>query len=285
MSSASLNQFIAFPRFLLLAGWLVLISCCHPAQAKTISSNILVAQGVVEPLPPPPPISGVPNSEQSLPQLQPSSELPVIEFRQSQPSQVAPVPQYNRQYRRQNHRGYGQTFGRYLVYVNSDSPQLLQQVRQIEPNAYIRQFQGRSVIQAGAFSRQYNAQQRLTQLRSYGINRTEIVSNGERIPDSYREPTPYSYREPRPYSSGGDDYGRNRSKSYYVAIPANSEQLPGIESQIRQSVGINTGVTARNHPRGSHVAVGPFAQQLEAEQWNNYLKNNGFGNARVYYGR
>ena len=301
MSSILLSKFIAFPASLLLGGFLALISDSNPAQAKTVFSNVLIAQAVVEPLPPPPQTPGVPNSQQSLPQLQPSSAQSVIEFKQSQPYQPSPVPQYNQNYSRRNHprrnysrrnysRNYKQEFGRYLVYVNGDSAQLLQQVRLIEPKAYIRQFQGRSVIQAGAFSRQYNAQQRVGQLRSYGINRTQLVSfaNGQgSLYSSYGAGGPYSSNgQGSLYSSYGGDYGRNQSKSsYYVAIPAKSEELPEIESRIRQSVGLNTSVIARNHPRGSHVAVGPFAQRLEAEQWNNYLRNQGFGNARVYYGR
>jgi len=306
MPSVLLSRLIAFSGSLLLGGWLALISYSKPAQAKTTSGNFLMAQAVVEPLPPPPPTQGVSYSQQSLPQLQPSSPIPVIEFRQQpQPDQVTPArpyyQNYRRSYRRQYSRHYNQNYdqksGRYLVYVNDDSAQLLQQVRLVEPKAYIRQFQGRSVIQAGAFTRQYNAQQRIGQLRSYGINRTQIVSfsNGEGSPySSYGEGryyssgegSPYSsYTEGRPYSSSGGEYSRNRSKYYYVAIPAKSKELPLIESRIQQSVGLKTGLIARDHPQGSHVAVGPFTKQSDAEQWNNFLRHLGFGNARVYYGR
>ncbi len=311
MPSGLLSQFIAFPASLLLGGWLALISYSNPAQAKTTSGNFLMAQAVVEPLSPPPPTQGVFYSQ--LPQLQPSSPVPVIEFRQQpQPDKVKPVEQYHqtyrrsyrrqysrqyrRQYSRQYSQNYNQKFGRYLVYVNDDSAQRLQQVRLVEPKAYIQEYQGHSVIQAGAFSREYNAQQRVGQLRSYGINRTQIISfsNGEGRPYSYSgEGRPYSYSgdysysgEGRPYSYSGYDDGRNSSKSYYyVTIPAKSEELPLIESRIKQSLGLNTGVISRDHPLGSHVAVGPFTQQSDAEQWNNFLRHQGFSNARVYYGR
>ncbi len=302
MSSTLLSQFIAFPASLLLGGWLALISHSNPAQAKTIFSNFLIAQAVVEPLPPPPQTQGVPNSQQSLPQLQPDTPQSVIEFKQSRPYREAPIPRYHqnarRNYRRNYNQNYSQEFGNYLVYVNGDSPELLQQVRLIEPTAYIRQFQGRSVIQAGAFRKKYNAQQRVSQLRSYGI-RTQIVSFSNREGGSYSsygEGGSYSsngegglypsYGEGGSYPSYGEDYGTNQSKSsYYVAIPAKFEDLPEIESRIRESVGRKASVIARTHPRGSHLAVGPFAQRLEAEQWNNYLRHLGFSNARVYYGR
>ena len=92
MPSVLLSQFIAFPASLLLGGWLALISYSNPAPAKTTSGNFLMAQAVVEPLPPPPPTQGVSYSQQSLPQLQPSSALPVIEFQQQpQPYKVKPV--------------------------------------------------------------------------------------------------------------------------------------------------------------------------------------------------
>ena len=317
MSNILLSQFITFPTSLLLGVWLALISHFNPpAQAKTIFSNVLIAQAVVEPLPPPPQTRYVPNSQQSLPHLQPDTPQSVIEFKQSRPYREAPIPRYRRNDRRNYRQNYSQEFGHYLVYVNGNSAELLQQVRLIEPTAYIRQFQGRSVIQAGAFRKKYNAQQRVGQLRAYGI-RTQIVSfsnqEGGLYPSSgeggsyssnaegglypsYGEGGSYSsnaegglhpsYGERGSYSSNAEDYGTNQSKSsYYVAIPGNPEDLPAIESRIRESVGRNASVIVRNHPRGSHLAVGPFAQRLEAEQWNNYLRHLGFGNARVYYGR
>lgn len=306
MPSTSLSQVIAFPASLLLGGWLALISYSNLASAKTVSSNHLLIAPVQN--------SGVLYAQQSLPQLQPASPSSVIEFRQQpQPSykplyKRAPSYQNNYQnYDRHYHQyyynqyytqPYNQSVERYLVYVDSSSEELLQQVRLIEPRAYIRRFQGRYVIQAGAFSREYNAQQRVRQLQSYGIYHAQLVSYGNReesfarpYQDSaYRQrsfyPPDREYREDRPYypREYRDDYHSYRGKFYYVAIPAPSEELPNIESRIRQSLGRNIRVIARNHPRGPHLAVGPFVQQSEAEQWNNYLHSMGFGNARVYYG-
>ena len=274
MPSGLLNQFIAFPTSLLLGGWLALISHSNPAQAKIISGNVLVERL------PPSLSTGILYSQQSLPHLQPSSPIPVIEFHKSQPSRVAPVYQNNQRYeQRFPNRHDEQTFPRYLVYVNGDSIELLQQVRLIEPRAYVRRFHGRSVIQAGAFSREYNAQQRLEQLRFYGIDHTQIVS----VSDTEGSPN-YSSEEGSPHHSDRYDEHRTRSKSYYVVIPTNFEDLPLVESRIRQSVGSNAGVIAKNHPRGLHVAVGPFVKESEAEHWNDYLQHLGFDSARVYYG-
>ncbi|MBW4669439.1 MAG: SPOR domain-containing protein [Cyanomargarita calcarea GSE-NOS-MK-12-04C] len=164
-----------------------------------------------------------------------------------------------------------QNFERYLVYVDSNNPQELQQIRSIEPRAFYRQVQGRSIIQVGVFSKQPNALERVRELQSYGINSVRILSlnNGQEIP-----------------SSGNPNIENSRNqKYYYVAIPASPGELPDIENRIRGNIRQNIGVMARNQPRGSHVAVGPFVQRSQAEQWNNYLLNLGFGNARVYYGR
>jgi hypothetical protein len=284
-----------------VGGWLALISYSSSAQAKIIFGNILV-----EPLPSSV-NTGILYSQQSLPQLQPASPLPVIEFQKSQPSRVAPVYQNNQHYeQRFPNRRYEQRFpsqhyeqrsARYLVYVDGDSIELLQQVRLIEPRAYIKQFHGRSVIQAGAFTREYYAQQRLAQLRSYGIDRTRIVSYSytQESPNysytqpgrnySYTQPGQnYSYRDESSDNFDRSDERRTRFKSYYVVIPTNSEDLPLIESRVRQSVGSNAGVIAKDHPRGLHVAVGPFLKEVEAQQWNDYLRRLGFGGARVYYG-
>ncbi|MGA7938013.1 MAG: hypothetical protein WCA35_30975, partial [Kovacikia sp.] len=59
--------------------------------------------------------------------------------------------------------------GRYLVYVNGDSPYLLQQVRTVEPKAFVQQYQGRQVIQVGTFSDETNAQRQVEALKSQGV--------------------------------------------------------------------------------------------------------------------
>lgn len=57
----------------------------------------------------------------------------------------------------------------YLVLVNGNSDSLLQQVRQVEPGAFVNYVEGRSVIQAGRFSSFQNAQVRADELANFGI--------------------------------------------------------------------------------------------------------------------
>ncbi|NJN06985.1 MAG: hypothetical protein HC836_18525 [Richelia sp. RM2_1_2] len=170
---------------------------------------------------------------------------------------------------------YSQNSESYLVIVDNSDPRILQQVRLVEPTAFTGTFEGRSVIQAGVFSRLNNAQERIRQLQAYGI--------GSRI---YSQSTGREVANSNNGSSPRDNSTRQRTKYYYVAIPEKSDKLFEIENQIRQSAGGNSvGIIVRNSPRGPHVAVGPFAGRLQAEQWNYYIRSLGLNDARVYYGK
>ncbi|MGV0105691.1 SPOR domain-containing protein [Nostoc sp. DSM 114160] len=287
--------------FLLVGGWLVLIPDSTPAQAQISNSNVLLAQETGEILPPPP----IPFGQQPSPQLQPSqaqdfnqSEVNFqptqtvqdTQFEQNfQPSQPLPNNQFEQNFQPSQppqFSQYNQNFERYLVYVDGSDFQTLQAIRQIEPSAYIRQFQGRTVIQSGVFNRVGNAQQRVNELQSRGIYNARIISfgNGQEINADNGN---YNYRDDR------NNVNANRRVSrYYVAIPTTSEQLRAIAAQVRQNLGVFTqelgrsgGVLERTQPRGPHVAVGPFQNRFQAEEWNRYMRRIGYGNARVYYGK
>ncbi|NRB09578.1 MAG: hypothetical protein HRU34_22555 [Richelia sp.] len=160
---------------------------------------------------------------------------------------------------------------RYIVYVDSNNFQTLQQVLQVEPTAYIRQFQRRYIIQAGVFSESANAQRRIRQLTAYGVNNTRIFNLNQR-------------REiPNNDAIGGVE--KKVYRYYYVVIPSTPEDATNIANRIQQHTGFYRGISARNHGLGHHIAVGPFAQGSDARKWNDYLHDMGFGNARIYYGR
>ncbi|MEH2338041.1 hypothetical protein [Nostoc sp.] len=278
---------------LLVGGWLVLIPNSTPAQAQ-IHNKVLLAQEAGETLPPPP----IPFGQQPSPQLQPvqdnqfeqnfqpsqpvqnnqfeqnfqpSQPVQNNQFEQNfQPSQPAQLSQYN-----QNTQGY-------LVYVDSSDFQTLQAIRRIEPSAYIRNFQGRNVIQSGVFNRVSNAQQLVRKLQSQGISNVRISSaNGQEIDAGNRDFV-------------GDRSNINPPKQasrYYVVIPTTQQELPAITEKIRQNIALYSqdlgrgGVHKKTQPRGPHVAVGPFPERFQAEEWNKYLRHIGYGNARVYYGK
>ena len=205
------------------------------------------------------------------------AQLPDIQYQEFQANPTAAPAEYDW------NSQYSQTSESYLVIVDSNDSGLLQQVRMVEPTAFVNRYQGRSVIRAGLFKRLNNAQERVRQLQVYGISsRLYSQSNGREIANSYGGFNSNSGN----VSSSNMRNSNRRTKYYYVAIPDNPNRLFQIENQIRQSVGGNSvNVTLKNSPRGPHVAVGPFGGRSQAEQWNYYLRSLGLNNARVYYGK
>ncbi|MBE9004103.1 hypothetical protein IQ259_03430 [Fortiea sp. LEGE XX443] len=262
MSMQLSAQSIALPiTSLFLGGYLALISQSQPAQGQINGNNVLVAQQtVIDTLPPLPDAPIIFDNQQALPQVQPEPNpllYPSTENQFSQPGQP---------------NQYSQNFERYFVYVDSDNYQALQRIRQVEPGAYIRQYQGRSIIQSGVFSRQSNAQQRVRELESVGIRGARVVSfaNGQEIQN---------------FSTSSSGNSEARNNRYYVVIPGKVQDLPVITNKIIRNVGNSALIRERQKPFGPHVAVGPFAERGDADRWNKYMQELGFGNARVYYNR
>lgn len=257
-----LGQLTTYQTVYLFLGGL-LISHSTPVQAQIHNSGVMLAQAKVwEVVPPPPNLSPIPQSPQTIiiPQVQ-----------QTQPLQWTAPNQNTRRYQSVRANSYNQKSELYLVYVDNNYQQL-RRVRQIEPSAYVRQYNGRSVIQSGSFSKQSNAELRVRELQSNGISGVQVVRAGNGQAVGY-------------FPGGGNSRQRENPRYYYVTIPASSQQLSAIANQIRQNTGRYDIVLERQQPRGPHVAVGPFTQRADAEQWNSYLRKLGLGNARVYYGR
>ena len=149
----------------------------------------------------------------------------------------------------------------YLVYVNQNSSVRLQQVQQLEPTAFMRQYQGRSIIQAGVFSQTFNAETLAMKLISHGID-VRIVN----------------------LATGEDRDFVSNYKFYFVVIPAKQDKLAKIQQQVEQlKMGMAVKVSQKEQPR-SHVRLGPFINKAQAENWKRYLKASGLRKARVYYG-
>jgi hypothetical protein len=200
-------------------------------------------------------------AQTTFPQLQPA-----VEFYQNnqnlQPSQNA--------------------FQRYVVYVDSDNSQILQRVRQIESSAYIRQYNGSNIIQLGVFSNLSNAQQRVRELQVNGINGARILQFSNQGQET----------SIIPFNSNSNDAVilRNnqqfiQAKNFYVVIPTNINSLGFLGQEIQRKIGTNANIFLRSQPLGPHIAIGGFRTRTEAEQWNDYMRKLGYGNARVYYGK
>lgn len=148
----------------------------------------------------------------------------------------------------------------YRVFVNGDSALMLQQVKRVEPGAFIQQFGGRRVIQAGVFSTEANARQQTEALAVQGIASEITTSNLGSLP------------------------GGNSARGYYVVVPGDRSDLVDLRDRaIRLGVQQNS-IQLRERPLGPHLAVGPFAQRQQAETMERYLKDKGLG-TRIFFDR
>ena len=84
----------------------------------------------------------------------------------------------------------------YVVLVNGNSDLLLEQVRQIEPSAFVNYVEGTSVIQAGRFNSLQNAQQRANELAIIGIGAQIKSSVPVSAPIAVTTPTDYASSVP-----------------------------------------------------------------------------------------
>ncbi|ARV58514.1 hypothetical protein BZZ01_07550 [Nostocales cyanobacterium HT-58-2] len=283
MLNAIPKQVMTFTKFsrlsfilrLLLGGWFAFMSQPNLAQAQT--NNQTNNNGVFIAQRRPSVYDGVPPAPSIMPSImnEPLPSLP------SNPEgyttrEVNTSSQRVFDFQAQPYR-YNQDYAPYKVYVSNSDYRSLQQVRRLSPGAFRQQFRGRSVIQIGAFRTENGARNLARQLDFDGV-RTAVVYNNRVV---YRGQN----RREVPYDSDRGDYNRDRSSSYYVVIPTKLEELSYYSNAIRRYVGRNAYVIPRDEPRGPHVAVGPFVKRWQAEEWNDRLRDRGFGNARVYYGK
>ncbi|MBW4647792.1 MAG: hypothetical protein KME06_03700 [Kastovskya adunca ATA6-11-RM4] len=228
----------------------VLIAASTPATAQTRLPTPPVIFDELPPATPATPLPSIPTLDSPPPVFPPSSPSSPTRngdliFQAPPPAPVTPTRSTNL----------------YRVYVSGNSPSLLAQVQQFEPDAFVRS--GEGVIQAGVFSDRDNAQLFARRLESQGLPTQVVAVGGATLsPDS-------------PIS---------RERGYFVVIPASTGELPGIaERALRLGLSRNV-VNQRQQPRGPHVAVGPFEAREQADRWSNQLRSEGM-DARVYFGR
>lgn len=163
----------------------------------------------------------------------------------------------------------------YVVLVEGSSAARLNQVQLVEPDAFVRTYEGRSVIQAGSFNQWDNAQQRVQALRAVGVTADVVSGTGAgasvaAVPNSTATPPQSAASLPSP-------------QGYYVVIPGDQATLPAIANRV-VALGAPTNlVRQRSAPRGPHVAVGPFADRGLAEDWRHYFRGQGLGDSRVHF--
>lgn len=170
---------------------------------------------------------------------------------------------------------------RYLVYVGSDNPLVLQQVKQVEPGAFRKLYGNQVVIQSGLFYNPQSAEQRVRELEAQGLS-PQVLRLAAGQPSPFTALNPTSPPEATASIGTGTTVLSNE-KAYFVVIPASLERIPSITSQVLQLGTGGAEVKERAVPLGPHVAVGPFEERGASERINTYFRDFGL-DSRVYYG-
>ncbi|WP_156119696.1 hypothetical protein [Leptolyngbya sp. KIOST-1] len=88
-----------------------------------------------------------------------------------------------------------------------------------------------------------------------------------------------------PPPAGAPPVSQSFHAPYYVVIPTDASNLGNLSSQVIQLGTPPDRVQQRTAPRGPHVAVGPFTDRGLANRWNDFYREAGLGNSRVFFQR
>lgn len=277
-----------------------LVVTCQVAWAEPTEGNYLIAQQVVDGLPPPPPV--IFGQQETLPSIPVNqTAAPGVPGQSPAQSPALTPPSVAQQY---------------LVVVNGDSPLLLSQVQAVANDASIFDYNGQRFIQAGLFYDAATAQQQVALLASQGIG-AQVVSVSpvataptqpaqpsqqaalpampppEMMPlapasrevEFGQSPAPEQLSNPSPPEAVAATAPLEDPRSFYVVIPGGPNDLDAITNQVVRlgdGFGVSQLVQAHESPRGPHVRVGPFADRNSANRWSSYFRDFGM-DARVYY--
>ncbi|MGL6139256.1 MAG: SPOR domain-containing protein [Planktothrix sp.] len=171
--------------------------------------------------------------------------------------------------------------GLYQVYV-SPTTNSLSAVRQISPNAQTSTYQGQLIIQAGSFVNQSNADQLRQKLSLAGISSTVINSTAQL--QAFLASIPNIPPTTLP-SFPGSGLGLGNIDSYFILIPSQRNQLVSVAENV-VALGVpSQSIQMQQATSNPFVAVGPFANQQLAQQWETYLQSSGLSRAVLYFGR
>lgn len=247
------------------------------AWAKPVlndTSHFLVAQQVVDGLPPPPPTTFGQESiaqnqavQQYLVVINSDSEMMLSQVQQVQPT--ASLQEYN-----------GQRFIQAGVFNDPTTAQ--QQVSTLAASGITAQVvtltnTASTISQAPAASTTYGS--------SYDVN-ANTLPPPEALPTTSFPATEVEFGSSDPNALPAAAPEARGSRAYYVIIPGGGQKVEAITTQIArltEGMGIDNMVQAGTN-NGSHVRVGPFSDRSAASRWSRYFRDFGM-DARVSYGR
>ena len=263
----------------LLSGWL--IATAQSAWARPLlndTSHFLLAQRVVDGLPPPPVAYGseaVSQSQQYLVVVNGDSQILLSQVQAVQPT--ASVQEYN-----------GQRFIQAGLFGSAASAQ--QQVNTLSTAGIGAQVV--AVTSPGAGSASAGAATAVSQApaapATYDLNSPGALPPAEPLPTTSVPAAPSSveFNSAPPAPSANSPNSESSGRAYYVVIPSNGKKLDAISEQVTRltdGMGVDGMVrTATSH--GAHVQVGPFNSRDAASRWSRYFRDFGM-DARVSYSR
>jgi hypothetical protein len=154
----------------------------------------------------------------------------------------------------------------YLVLVGGTSDLLLNQVRQIEPGAFINYVNGESVIQAGRFSDYSNAQVRAEELSLLGVEAQIQAANAVGAPIEVSPALAYDipYNPPLPTSSSSMEAIPPLPSSTVAATPSSIEfgETPPYATISPPTAAVTTTPTVISTPPPS-VGVAPVFTEAD----------------------
>ena len=168
-----------------------------------------------------------------------------------------------------------------LVVVSVDET-VESEVRKVSPDAVVQEYKGKLFIQAGSFVNIRNAERFVAELALRGIS-AEIIHTQAEL-DRW---IAYQPDVPVTISAIAEDanFGLASKDSYFVLIPAAPiDLLPVAESAIALGVPKNS-IIIQDLAADPFVAVGPFADETLAKEWEIYFTQSGIDGARVYFGQ
>lgn len=209
---------------------------------------------------------------QALPQLPPLQQFPQQQFpqlpvpSQQPPFSPEPIPQFELPPAPPPLPPLPSS-KRYVVYIPTNNPVVLAQVRLIEPEAFIKDLDGKTVIQAGMFVNNSNAYRRAREL--------ELLVGIRSAIDTIEPISPAIATAGSPGASLGI------SNPYFVIIPGNPNDFSRITTQLTTAGIASQEISVRTVPFGPHLAIGPYPNRITAQQESGYIRNFGI-DARVH---
>ena len=175
------------------------------------------------------------------------------------------------------------TLGLFQVFVSVNDAALFE-VQKVAPNATVKRYNGKLIIHAGSFINFFNAEQLADRLQLVEIS-SEIINNFEDFqlwvaiqPDI---PTGGIASQP----DDADGFGLSEREAYFVLIPGLASDLNLIANDVIALGAPEQSVTVQDLPVDPFVAVGPFANETLAQEWEDYFIDAGISGAQVYFGK